>query len=152
MDILAETYLKYSPKSIETLIGKKGKNQISMRDVALEEIKEYAAEDADITLQLKEVFTSELDKTETKKLFDEIEIPLVSVLADMETEGIRLDVEFLSAMSKEMDVEIKSLEEKIYETAGEKFNLASPKQLGDILENQNGSICNGRRGFDLSGK
>jgi DNA polymerase-1 len=133
MDILAETYLKYSPKSIETLIGKKGKNQISMRDVALEEIKEYAAEDADITLQLKEVFTSELDKTETKKLFDEIEIPLVSVLADMETEGIRLDVEFLSAMSKEMDVEIKSLEEKIYETAGEKFNLASPKQLGDIL-------------------
>ncbi|KFF06863.1 DNA polymerase I [Flavobacterium reichenbachii] len=133
MDILAETYLKYSPKSIETLIGKKGKNQISMRDVALEEIKEYAAEDADITLQLKEVFTTELDKTETKKLFDEIEIPLVSVLADMETEGIRLDVEFLSAMSKEMDVEIKSLEEKIYETAGEKFNLASPKQLGDIL-------------------
>ncbi|TDW49614.1 DNA polymerase I [Flavobacterium sp. 270] len=133
MDILAETYLKYSPKSIETLIGKKGKNQISMRDVALEEIKEYAAEDADITLQLKEVFTSELDNTETKKLFDEIEIPLVSVLADMETEGIRLDVEFLSAMSKEMDVEIKSLEQKIYETAGEKFNLASPKQLGDIL-------------------
>jgi DNA polymerase-1 len=133
MDILAETYLKYSPKSIETLIGKKGKNQISMRDVALEEIKEYAAEDADITLQLKELFTTELDKTETKKLFDEIEIPLVSVLADMETEGIRLDVEFLSAMSKEMDVEIKSLEQKIYETAGEKFNLASPKQLGDIL-------------------
>ncbi|TDO78001.1 DNA polymerase I [Flavobacterium chryseum] len=133
MDILAETYLKYSPKSIETLIGKKGKNQISMRDVALEEIKEYAAEDADITLQLKEVFTTELDKTETKKLFDEIEIPLVSVLADMETEGIRLDVEFLSAMSKEMEVEIKSLEQKIYETAGEKFNLASPKQLGDIL-------------------
>lgn len=133
MDILAETYLKYSPKSIETLIGKKGKNQISMRDVALEEIKEYAAEDADITLQLKEIFTTELDKTETKKLFDEIEIPLVSVLAAMETEGIRLDVEFLSAMSKEMDVEIKSLEQKIYETAGEKFNLASPKQLGDIL-------------------
>jgi len=133
MDILAETYLKYSPKSIETLIGKKGKNQISMRQVPLEDIKEYAAEDADITLQLKEVFTAELDKTETKKLFDEIEIPLVSVLADMETEGIRLDVEFLSAMSKEMEVEIKTLEQKIYETAGEKFNLASPKQLGDIL-------------------
>ncbi len=133
MDILAETYLKYSPKSIETLIGKKGKNQLSMRDVALEDIKEYAAEDADITLQLKEIFTSELDKTETKKLFDEIEIPLVSVLADMETEGIRLDVNFLKAMSSEMEVEIKSLEEKIYETAGEKFNLASPKQLGDIL-------------------
>ena len=133
MDILSETYLKYSPKSIENLIGKKGKNQITMRDVALEEIKEYAAEDADITLQLKELFTTELDKTETKKLFDEIEIPLVSVLADMETEGIRLDVEFLNIMSKEMDIEIKSLEQKIYETAGEKFNLASPKQLGDIL-------------------
>lgn len=133
MDILAETYLKYSPKSIETLIGKKGKNQLSMRDVPLEDIKEYAAEDADITLQLKEIFTTELDKTETKKLFDEIEIPLVSVLADMETEGIRLDVDFLKAMSSEMEVEIKSLEEKIYETAGEKFNLASPKQLGDIL-------------------
>nr|WP_315219590.1 DNA polymerase I [uncultured Flavobacterium sp.] len=133
MDILAETYLKYSPKSIETLIGKKGKNQMTMRDVALEEIKEYAAEDADVTLQLKEIFTTELDKTETKKLFDEIEIPLVSVLADMETEGIRLDVDFLKQMSTEIDVEIKSLEQKIYETAGEKFNLASPKQLGDIL-------------------
>lgn len=133
MDILAETYLKYSPKSIETLIGKKGKNQITMRDVPLEDIKEYAAEDADITLQLKEVFTAELDKTETKKLFDEIEIPLVSVLAAMETEGIRLDVEFLKSMSTEMEVEIKTLEQNIYETAGEKFNLASPKQLGDIL-------------------
>ncbi|KIQ18090.1 DNA polymerase I [Flavobacterium sp. MEB061] len=133
MDILAETYLKYSPKSIETLIGKKGKNQISMRQVPLEDIKEYAAEDADVTLQLKEIFTTELDKTETKKLFNEIEIPLVSVLAAMETEGIRLDTEFLSIMSKEMEIEIKSLEEKIYETAGEKFNLASPKQLGDIL-------------------
>lgn len=83
-----------------------------MRDVPLEDIKEYAAEDADITLQLKEIFTNELDKTETKKLFDEIEIPLVSVLADMETEGIRLDVDFLKAMSSEMEVEIKSLEEK----------------------------------------
>ncbi|KAF2512505.1 DNA polymerase I [Flavobacterium foetidum] len=133
MDILAETYLKYSPKSIETLIGKKGKNQLNMRDVPLEDIKEYAAEDADITLQLKEIFTTELDKTETKKLFDDIEIPLVSVLAAMETEGIRLDVDFLKQMSGEMDVEIKNLEQKIYETAGETFNLASPKQLGDIL-------------------
>ncbi|GGF08702.1 DNA polymerase I [Flavobacterium limi] len=133
MDILAETYLKYSPKSIETLIGKKGKSQLSMRDVTLEDIKEYAAEDADVTLQLKEIFTTELDKTETKKLFEEIEIPLVSVLAAMETEGIRLDVEFLKLMSAEMDLEIKTLEQNIYETAGEKFNLASPKQLGDIL-------------------
>ncbi len=133
MDVLAETYLKYSPKSIETLIGKKGKNQKSMRDVALEDIKEYAAEDADITLQLKEVFDPKLDSAGTKKLFEEIEIPLIKVLADMEREGIRLDVEYLKAMAKDMDVEIKALEQKIYETAGETFNLASPKQLGDIL-------------------
>ena len=133
MDVLSETYLKYSPKSIETLIGKKGKNQLSMRDVALEEIKEYAAEDADITLQLKEVFSPILDKAETKKLFEEIEIPLVPVLAAMESEGINLDVDFLKSMSTEMQKEIDDFEQKIYETAGEKFNLASPKQLGDIL-------------------
>jgi DNA polymerase-1 len=133
MDILAETYLKYSPKPIEDLIGKKGKNQKSMRDVELEEIKEYAAEDADVTLQLKEIFTAELDKTETKKLFDEIEIPLVKVLADMEKEGIRVDVDFLKSLSKELDNDIKSLEKNIYETAGHSFNLASPKQLGEVL-------------------
>ncbi|GGA79061.1 DNA polymerase I [Flavobacterium palustre] len=133
MDILSETYLKYSPKSIEDLIGKKGKNQKSMREVALEDIKEYAAEDADVTFQLKELFAVELEKTETQKLFDEIEIPLVPVLAAMETEGINLDVPFLKSMSVEMAAESKALEQKIYETAGEKFNLASPKQLGDIL-------------------
>ena len=133
MDVLSETYLKYSPKSIEDLIGKKGKNQKSMRDVTLEEIKEYAAEDADITYQLKQNFSPILDKTNTKKLFDEIEIPLIPVLAAMEMEGINLDVPFLKSMSVEMAVESKALEQKIYETAGEKFNLASPKQLGDIL-------------------
>lgn len=133
MDILSETYLKYSPQSIETLIGKKGKNQKSMRDVALEEIKEYAVEDADVTLQLKEIFTLELDKTGTKKLFEEIEIPLVKVLADMEKEGIRVDVDFLKSLSKTLGDDIKILEANIFETAGEKFNLASPKQLGDIL-------------------
>ncbi len=133
MDVLSETYLKYSPKSIEDLIGKKGKNQKSMRDVPLEEIKEYAAEDADVTFQLKQNFSPILDKAETKKLFDEIEIPLIPVLAAMELEGINLDVPFLAAMSVEMDAESKALEQKIYETAGEKFNLASPKQLGDIL-------------------
>jgi len=133
MDVLSETYLKYSPKSIETLIGKKGKGQLSMREVSLEEIKEYAAEDADITLQLKEVFSPILDKAETKKLFDEIEIPLIPVLAAMEQEGINLDVAFLKSMSVEMQKEIQEFEQKIYETAGEKFNLASPKQLGDIL-------------------
>ena len=133
MDILSETYLKYSPKSIENLIGKKGKNQKSMRDIELEEIKEYAVEDADVTLQLKEIFSSELDKTETKKLFDEIEIPLVKVLADMEKEGIRVDVDFLKSLSKELDNDIKALEKTIYETAGHSFNLASPKQLGEVL-------------------
>jgi DNA polymerase-1 len=133
MDILSETYLKYSPQSIETLIGKKGKNQKSMRDVELEEIKEYAVEDADVTLQLKEIFTLELDKTGTKKLFEEIEIPLVKVLADMEKEGIRVDVDFLKSLSETLGDDIKILEANIFETAGEKFNLASPKQLGDVL-------------------
>ena len=133
MDILSETYLKYSPQSIEDLIGKKGKNQKTMREVALEEVKEYATEDADVTFQLKELFAIELEKTKTKKLFDEIEIPLVPVLAAMETEGINLDVPFLTAMSTEMALESSALEQKIYKLAGEKFNLASPKQLGDIL-------------------
>ena len=133
MDILSETYLKYSPKSIEDLIGKKGKNQKSMRDIELEEIKEYAVEDADVTLQLREIFTLELDKTGTKKLFEEIEIPLVKVLADMEKEGIRVDVDFLKSLSKELDNDIKALEKTIYETAGHSFNLASPKQLGEVL-------------------
>ena len=90
-------------------------------------------EDADITLQLKELFSEQLDKTGTKKLFDDIEIPLVTVLAAMEREGIRLDVDFLKSLSKELDNDIKVFEQQIYETAGEKFNLASPKQLGDIL-------------------
>jgi len=133
MDILSETYLRYSPKSIEELIGKKGKNQKSMRDVALEEIKEYAVEDADVTLQLKEIFTLELDKTGTKNLFEDIEIPLVKVLADMEKEGIRVDVDFLKSLSEDLGNDIKALEKTIYETAGHSFNLASPKQLGEVL-------------------
>lgn len=133
MDVLSETYLKYTPKSIEDLIGKKGKGQKTMREVPLEDIKEYAAEDADVTYQLKQNFSPILDKAETKKLFDEIEIPLIPVLAAMELEGINLDVPFLKSMSVEMAAESNALEQKIYETAGEKFNLASPKQLGDIL-------------------
>lgn len=133
MDVLSETYLKYSPKPIETLIGKKGKNQLSMRQVEVEAVKEYAVEDADITLQLKQHFQPILERVGTKKLFDEIEIPLVDVLATMEREGIRLDVDFLNAMSKDMEKEVATFEQKIYEEAGETFNLASPKQLGDIL-------------------
>lgn len=133
MDILAETYLKYSPVPIEALIGKKGKGQKSMRDVELEQIKEYAVEDADITLQLKEIFAPMLESTDTRKLFDEIEIPLMPVLAAMEQEGINLDIAYLKELSTELSADIKRLEQQIYETAGESFNLASPKQLGDIL-------------------
>lgn len=133
MDILSETYLKYSPQSIEVLIGKKGKNQKTMREVPVEDVKEYAVEDADVTLQLKEHFSPVLESTATKQLFDEIEIPLVPVLADMEMEGINLDINFLKSLSQELSNDIQTLETKIYEIAGEKFNLASPKQLGDIL-------------------
>ncbi len=133
MDVLSETYLKYSPKPIEDLIGKKGKGQKSMREVAVEEIKEYAVEDADITIQLSKIFTKKLAETNTEKLFNEIEIPLIPVLAAMETEGINLDVDFLKTMQVELDFDIKTLESRIYELAGVSFNLASPKQLGDIL-------------------
>lgn len=112
MDILAETYLNYSPISIESLIGKKGKNQLSMQQVPLEKQTEYAVEDADITLQLKQYFKPILEETGTQKLFNEIEIPLVSVLADMENEGIRLDVNFLKSMSIDMAKEIALFEEK----------------------------------------
>lgn len=133
MDVLAETYLNYTPISIEELIGKKGKNQITMRDVPLEKQTEYAVEDADITLQLKEHFEKELGEANTQKLFDEIEIPLLRVLADMELEGINLDKKFLNSLSEQLDSDIKTLETNIYKEAGEEFNIASPKQLGDIL-------------------
>ncbi|MEC3905836.1 DNA polymerase I [Tamlana sp. 2201CG12-4] len=133
MDVLAETYLNYTPISIETLIGKKGKNQLSMREVPLDKQTEYAVEDADITLQLKAHFQNELNQASTQKLFDEIEIPLLRVLAAMELEGINLDKAFLNSLSEELDRDIKTLESKIYTEAGEEFNIASPKQLGVIL-------------------
>ncbi|MGY0393529.1 DNA polymerase I [Bizionia sp. KMM 8389] len=133
MDVLAETYLNYTPISIETLIGKKGKNQKSMRDVPLETQTEYAVEDADITLQLKEHFTKELGQANTQTLFDDIEIPLLRVLAAMELEGINLDTEFLSSLSEQLNADIEALQKQIYTAAGEEFNIASPKQLGDIL-------------------
>ncbi|HEX9979932.1 MAG TPA: DNA polymerase I [Flavobacterium sp.] len=132
MDVLAETYLSYSPMTPETFLGK-GKAQKNLREMPIDEVKEYAVEDSDITLQLKEVFASELEKTQTINLFDNIETPLVSVLADMEMEGVRLDIDFLKSLSSELTSDISGLEEKIYEAAGEKFNLASPKQLGEIL-------------------
>ncbi|GIZ14002.1 DNA polymerase I [Capnocytophaga catalasegens] len=133
MDALAENYLKYSPISIETLIGKKGKNQLSMRNIPLEEQKEYAVEDADITLQLKEVFAPKLIEQNAKKLFEQVETPLVQVLASMELEGIRIDVDFLKTLSVEIQKDITRLESEIYQQAGVVFNLSSPKQLGDIL-------------------
>ena len=133
MDFLARMYLHYRPVSIETLIGKKGLNQQSMRSVDLELIKEYAAEDADITLQLRSVFEPLLHETGTSKLFDTIEIPLVPVLASMEAEGVRLDAQALKDFSLELEKEISQLESVIYQHAGTTFNIASPKQLGEIL-------------------
>ena len=133
MDILAETYLNYQPVSITKLIGKKGKNQLSMRDVPIKDQTEYAVEDADITLQLKKHFIEELKKGNVIKLFNEIELPLVSVLTAMEIEGINLNTEFLKALSIHLTDDINSLEKTIFEEAGEEFNIASPKQLGVVL-------------------
>ena len=133
MDVLAETYLNYTPQSIVELIGKKGKNQKSMRDVDLEKQKEYAVEDADITFQLKEKFVPELASAGTDKLFHDIEMPLLDVLAAMEIEGVNLDGDFLSSLSRKLNEDIERLEKDIYEAAGEEFNIGSPKQLGEIL-------------------
>ncbi|MDR6566171.1 DNA polymerase I [Chitinophaga ginsengisegetis] len=133
MDVLSAQYLQYEPVSIESLIGKKGKGQGSMRDVEIEKIKEYAAEDADITLQLKEKFAPMLPEKAVDKVFYDIENPLVKVLADMEYEGIALDTMALADYSKELEIEIKRAEESVYEQAGVRFKLASPKQLGEVL-------------------
>ncbi len=133
MDILAETYLNYKPVPIESLIGKKGKKQLSMRTVDLETIKEYAAEDADITLQLKEVFKPKLKETGTEKLFNEIEMPLVPVLASMEAEGVKVDVGTLREIGAGLEKEIKAIEQEIFEMSGVTFNISSPKQLGEVL-------------------
>lgn len=133
MDLLSAQYLGYEPVSIETLIGKKGKNQGNMRDVAIDKIKEYAAEDADITLQLKHCFAPLLKEKEVEKVFYQVENPLVRVLADMEYEGVKIDETFLNDYSKELEMEAKKCEESVYEQAGVRFNLASPKQLGEVL-------------------
>ena len=133
MDILAETYLNYSPQSITELIGKKGENQSSMRDVPLDQQTQYAVEDADITLQLKHHFEKELAEALTTELFKNVELSLVEVLADMEAEGINLNVDFLNELSKNLTADIMILEKDIFTEVGETFNLASPKQLGVIL-------------------
>ena len=133
MNVLAETYLKYSPISIEKLIGKKGKNQKSMRSVDIKNITEYAVEDADITFQLKQVFNQKLKDKNLMDLFQKIEMPLVKVLAKMELEGVNLDTNFLNGLAKDLTKDILDLESKIYREANTEFNLASPKQLGIVL-------------------
>lgn len=133
MDLLSAQYLGYEPVPIEDLIGKKGKGQGSMKDVELEKIKEYAAEDADITLQLKEKFAPLLQFKEVGNVFEEVENPLTRVLADMEYEGVRIDVGFLKDYSGQLEKEIKEVEQKVFDCCGLKFNLGSPKQLGEVL-------------------
>ena len=133
MDALSERYLGYEPVHIEELIGKKGKGQGNMRDVEPGKIKDYAAEDADITLQLKNIFLPKLKEKEVEKVFYEVDNPLVKVLTAMEFEGIRIDEGFLNEYSKELEKEAKAAEESVYKQAGVRFNLASPKQLGEVL-------------------
>lgn len=133
MDVLAETYLNYAPMPIEKLIGKKGKSQKSMRNVPLEEQTEYAVEDADITLRLKQIFEDKLKNDNKEELFKEIELPLLRVLVDMELEGISLDKDFLDSLTEALNNDISKLEKSIYKVAGEEFNIGSPKQLGEIL-------------------
>ena len=133
MDVLAENYLGYQPQPITELIGKKGPNQGSMRNVPLDKQTEYAVEDADVTCQLKNHFVTEMASKEVIDLFNKIELPLVNVLADMESAGIHIDVDYLNELAIQFQKETATLEERIYEQAGETFNLASPKQLGPIL-------------------
>lgn len=133
MDFLAESYLHYTPVPIEELIGKKGKKQGNMADVDVKLVTEYAAEDADITLQLKKLLAPELETKGQAKLYNEVEAPLVGVLASTEQNGVRLDVESLKSYSKELEQEIAALEKRIFEKAGTEFNIGSPKQLGEVL-------------------
>ncbi|HVZ25809.1 MAG TPA: DNA polymerase I [Sediminibacterium sp.] len=133
MDLLSAQYLGYEPVHIDELIGKKGKTQSNMREVAVEKVKEYAAEDADITLQLKKIFVPLLKEKEVERVFNEVENPLVRVLTDMEFEGVKLDVSFLKEYSKVLEKDAQQCEESVYAQAGVRFNLASPKQLGEVL-------------------
>ncbi len=133
MDMLSAQYLGYEPVHIEELIGKKGKNQGNMRDVAIDKITEYAAEDADITLQLRNTFQPLLNSKSVRKVFEEVENPLVKVLTDMEFEGIRVDMNFLNEYSKTLEKEAATAESNVYRDAGVRFNLSSPKQLGEVL-------------------
>ncbi|MFD2933114.1 DNA polymerase I [Spirosoma flavum] len=133
MDMMAMTYLNYQPVEIESLIGKKGKGQLTMRDVDVQKVVEYAGEDADITLQLKEAFAPRLEKDSLHKLFDQVEMPLVQVLTDLELEGITIDTNALAELSATLDIDMKLVQQEIFDIAGESFNIGSPKQLGEVL-------------------
>ena len=133
MDYLAETYLHYKTVPIEDLIGPKGKKQGSMRDVPLEQIKEYAAEDADVTLRLRNYFAPYLKSEGVEKLFEEIEMPLVYVLAEMEATGVKLDTEALRQSSEVLTMQLASLEQEIHQLAGQEFNINSNRQVGEVL-------------------
>lgn len=132
MNYMSETYLHYMPISIETLIGK-GKNQLSMRDVRIEKVKDYAAEDADVTFQLYNFFKDKIEEQGFQQLFKDMEMPLVEVLTELEYNGIRVDADYLNEYAKELDVKIREFEQKIYELAGTQFNVSSPKQVGEVL-------------------
>ncbi len=136
MDYLSETYLGYTPVSIEELIGKKGKNQGNMRDVPLEKISEYAAEDADITLQLKNKLAPLVKEQEVEKVLNDIEHPLIEVLADMEYEGVKIDEAFLRDYSKLLETDMLKVRDEIYQLAGREFNVDSPKQMSEVLYNE----------------
>ena len=133
LNTLSESYLNYSPISIESLIGKKGKNQKSMRDIDINEVTNYASEDADLSLQLKQIFDKELESNGVKSIFYEIEIPIINVLSSMEKEGINIDSSYLNKLEKEFEKDLNKLKKEIYNQSDEEFNLNSPKQLGDIL-------------------
>lgn len=133
LDYLAESYLNYKMVAIEELIGKKGAQQGSMRDVELEKIKEYAAEDADMTLQLVPLLKEEIQKNDLENVLHQIELPLVKVLCDLEYEGVRIDGDFLRDYSKILEKQINTAEQLIYKKAGVRFNIASPKQVGEVL-------------------
>lgn len=136
LDGMAYSYLKYKMIPIEKLIGEKGKKQKNMADIPVADVYRYACEDADITFRLKEYLEKELQRTETAQLFEELEMPLVSVLIEMEKTGVKIDIPFLQKMSNELDHALKELETRIYQEAGTEFNLNSPQQLGKVLFEQ----------------
>lgn len=133
IDVLTETYLNYKPQNLDDLLGKKGKDQLTFNSIELTQQTQYATEIADVLFQLKTIFETDLEKYQLSKLYNEIEIPLLIVLAQMELEGIKVDVAFLKSLSENLNNDILNLEKTIYSEANIEFNLASPKQLGDVL-------------------